>query len=194
MPPLGILPSYRKWPLLDPYPQLLLVSTGVAPIAPQSLLHPSPRSLACPREARHCPYLFSSLYLILPSPAPPLSTLVLLPLHLENEHFKHNLKNEVEICVEFCCERKQITCDLGKRVWWYDLVKKVHTFLSWPVYKRQGCPLHSEVNTEIKERHADFGITRPGKVRRIVCIGTMQPAGVVLFRGLASQRQLLNKI
>ena len=61
IPPLGVLPGYRKWPLQTPYPPLIGVSARVTMIG-----HPGasffPSCLALPRDAYHA-YLWFLLSL-----------------------------------------------------------------------------------------------------------------------------------
>jgi hypothetical protein len=66
--PLAVLPGYRKWPLKNPYPQVLGVSARVTPI--------DIRSLTCPTNAPHQVSVFSpcSPYICFPQPCSPSSS------------------------------------------------------------------------------------------------------------------------
>ena len=84
-PLLGVLPSYKKWPLLDQYRTLLEVSTSHPHMPPW--YHPHSRSLAHPSDCpihhqiplllHYSPYIWSlpSNPLLFPSPHPPNSVL-----------------------------------------------------------------------------------------------------------------------
>jgi hypothetical protein len=65
---LGVLPGYQKWPLHDPYPTLLGISVGVAPIDSLGLLP--------------IPVLWHILEIYIPSPINFPSLFPALPVHM----------------------------------------------------------------------------------------------------------------